>query len=78
MQSNHCPYFSQLQQRDKLLRDHGFEYEPTDEELMQYLFDTNDKIEKLAQSLGRSFQSDARGRISVVHADCMCDRYGKA
>lgn len=57
-----CGYFRQLAEQQHALRAHGFDYFPTEEELLAYLFDTNDKLELLATALGFSIEKDVLGR----------------
>ena len=76
MQSNSNPvFFTQLHYRQRLLNEHGFDVEPTDDELMCYLFRTNDKLDLLANAIGYSFTNDCRGRVQLIRADASRDSY---
>ena len=49
----------------RLLKAHGFERWPTEEELLRYLFKVEDKIDVLADMLGYRIAPDVRGRLKV-------------
>ena len=50
-------------QEQRLLKSHGFEQWPSDEELLRYIFSVEDKIDFLAQNCGFQFERDVRGRL---------------
>ena len=79
--SNYSRYFERQYQRDRLLREHGFTDEPSDEDLMRYLFSLDDKLNELATALGYSFTRDICGRTSLCimkkPSDCECDDDGQ-
>lgn len=57
-----CGYFRQLAEQQCVLTAHGFNHFPNEEELLAYLFDTNDRLELLATALGFSIEKDVLGR----------------
>lgn len=49
----------------RLLKAHGFERWPTEEELLRHLFKVEDKVGILAGLLGYRIAPDVRGRLKV-------------
>lgn len=47
----------------RLLKAHGFDHWPCDEELVRYLFAAEEKVDLLARVNGIQFERDARGRL---------------
>lgn len=62
-------FFASLVNRQHKLRDHGFDSEPTDEELVDYAFGLDDKLAVLCESFGVKLVQDVRGRWTVIAND---------
>lgn len=60
-------YFALEAQR--LLKAHGFERWPTEEELLRYLFKVEDKVDILADMLGYRIAPDVRGRLRILRSN---------
>lgn len=54
---------SSAYQDQRLLKAHGFDHWPGDEELVRYLFSLEEKIDFLAHANGIQFERDVRGRL---------------
>lgn len=63
--SSEYSYFTSIMKDEKLLREHGFDAWPNEEELSRYLMDTNDRMTALEQALGLTTTQDIRGRWQV-------------
>lgn len=61
-------YFSELAQTEKLLKSHGFDRWPTEEEIVRYLFDLNDRLDAICLFAGIETIKDVRGRWLVQGA----------
>lgn len=59
-------YFNKLADRCRSMAEHGFDHFPDEGELLDYLIETNDKIDLLAGTLGMRIEKDARGRLRVA------------
>lgn len=59
------PYFKSAIADERMLRAHGFDQWATNEELAEYLFDTNDRIDALCNALGLATCKDVRNRWFV-------------
>lgn len=59
-------FFANLINRQRELRVHGFDSEPTGEELVDYAFGLDDKLAVLCESFGVRLVQDARGRWTVI------------
>lgn len=66
-------YFANLINRQRELKPHGFDAEPTDEELVDYAFGLDDKLAVLCESFGVKLVQDVRGRWTVI----ACDQKGR-
>lgn len=62
-------FFVSLVNRQHKLRAHGFDSEPTDEELVDYAFGLDDKLAVLCESFGVKLVQDVRGRWTVIAND---------
>lgn len=62
-------YFASLINRQRELKAHGFDAEPTDEELVDYAFGLDDKLAVLCESFGVRLVQDVRGRWTVIASD---------
>ncbi|MDD5924974.1 hypothetical protein [Ellagibacter isourolithinifaciens] len=59
-------YFNKLADRNRSMAEHGFDHFPDDGELLDYLIETNDKVDLLAGALGMRIEKDTRGRFRVA------------
>lgn len=59
-------FFANLINRQREFRVHGFDSEPTGEELVDYAFGLDDKLAVLCESFGVRLVQDARGRWTVI------------
>lgn len=55
-------YFSDMLRTDKLLKTHGFDRWPTEEEIVLHLLETNDRIDAICSFVGLETSKDIRGR----------------
>lgn len=62
-------YFSDMLRTDKLLKTHGFDRWPTEEEIVLYLLETNDRIDAICSFVGLETSKDIRGRWVVRNAE---------
>lgn len=62
-------FFASLVNRQHKPRAHGFDSEPTDEELVDYAFGSDDKLAVLCESFGVKLVQDVRGRWTVIAND---------
>ncbi len=60
-------FFPSAYEDQRLLKAHGFDHWPGDEELVRYLFAIEEKVDLLARVNGVQLERDARGRL---HAYC--------
>lgn len=56
------PYFAGILDRQRELRAHGFAAEPTEDELVDYAFNLDDKLSALCESIGVELAQDVRGK----------------
>ena len=56
-------YFTSMLDDQRLLKAHGFDDWPDDEELVRYLFAVEEKIDLLASINGIQLERDVRGRL---------------
>lgn len=56
-------------QDQRLLKAHGFDRWPGDEELVRYLFFVEEKIDFLAHVNGIHFERDVRGRLQAYRRE---------
>lgn len=61
-------YFRKLEEQDRLLARHGLDHWPSEEELICYLFDIEDKIDSFCEAMGFTVVRDYRGRWRVCRA----------
>ena len=59
-------YFASLANRQRELKSHGFDAEPSDEELVDYAFGLDDKLSALCNAIGVRLVRDVCGRWVVV------------
>lgn len=62
-------YFSDILRTDKLLKTHGFDRWPTEEEVILYLFEMNDRIDAICSFIGAETSKDIRGRWVVRNTE---------
>ena len=68
-------YFSRLEERNRMLRTHGFDGEPTDEQLVDYALSLEDRLNVVCAATGVRLYQDVRGRWLAAehpkgHAPC--------
>lgn len=68
-------FFANLVNRQHELRVHGFDSEPTGEELVDYAFGLDDKLAVLCESFGVRLVQDVRGRWTVVANDAKGEKW---
>ena len=68
-------FFANLINRQRELRVHGLDSEPTDEELADYAFGLDDELAVLCESFGVRLVQDARGRWTVVVNDAKGEKW---
>ena len=56
-------FFPSAYEDQRLLKAHGFDHWPGDEELVRYLFAVEEKVDLLARANGIQLERDARGRL---------------
>lgn len=44
-------YFGDMVRTERLLREHGFDHWPTEDELVRYLFATNDRLDAVCNAM---------------------------
>lgn len=59
-------YFGDMVRAERLLREHGFDHWPTDDELVRYLFATNDRLDAVCNAMNAELVQDIRGNWQVV------------
>lgn len=59
-------YFGDMVRTERLLRGHGFDHWPTDDELVRYLFATNDRLDAVCNAMNAELVQDIRGSWQVV------------
>ncbi len=62
-------FFTSMLDDQRLLKAHGFDQWPGDEELVRYLFAVEEKIDLMASINGIEFERDARGRLHVYRKE---------
>lgn len=55
-------YFGKIEERRRRLRDHGFEGEPSAEQLVDYALSLEDRLDAVCAATGLQLCQDARGR----------------
>lgn len=55
-------YFERMEERRRRLRDHGFEGEPSGEQLVDYALSLEDRLNAVCAATGLRLRQDARGR----------------
>lgn len=55
-------YFDWMEERRRRLRDHGFEGEPSGEQLVDYALSLEDRLNAVCAAMGLQLRQDARGR----------------
>lgn len=55
-------YFGKMEERRRRLRDHGFEGEPSGEQLVDYALSLEDRLNAVCAAAGLQLRQDARGR----------------
>lgn len=68
-------FFANLINRQRELRAHGFDSEPTEEELVDYALGLDDKLAVLCESFGVRLVQDARGRWTVIVNDAKGEKW---
>lgn len=68
-------FFANLINRQRELRAHGFDFEPTEEELVDYALGLDDKLAILCESFGVRFVQDARGKCAVIVNDAKGEKW---
>ena len=61
--NSHEQLFPSMHEDQRLLKAHGFDHWPGDEELVRYLFAIEEKVDLLARVNGIQLERDARGRL---------------
>ena len=69
MMNTNTTYFAEMFRMNQLLKRHGFESWPSEEEQLMYLIDTNERIDALSSALGLKVEKDIQGRWFVSHSD---------
>lgn len=59
-------YFGDMVRTERLLREHGFDHWPTEDELVRYLFATNDRLDAVCNAMNAELVQDIRGNWQVV------------
>ena len=67
--TRHDTYFSDMLRTDKLLKTHGFDRWPTEEEIVLYLLEMNDRIDAICSFVGLETTKDIRGRWVVRNVE---------
>ena len=62
-------FFTSMLDDQRLLKAHGFDHWPGDEELVRYLFAVEEKIDLMASINGIQLERDARGRLHVYRKE---------
>lgn len=68
-------FFANLANRQRELRAHGLDTEPTEEELVDYAFGLDDKLAVLCESFGVRLVQDAHGRWTVIANDAKGEKW---
>lgn len=68
-------FFASLINRQRELRAHGFDAEPTEEELVDYAFGLDDKLAVLCESFEVRLVQDIRGRWTVISNDAKGEKW---
>ena len=68
-------FFVNLINRQRELRAHGFDSEPTKEELVDYALGLDDKLAVLCESFVVRRVQDARGRWTVIADDAKGEKW---
>lgn len=68
-------FFANIINRQRELMAHGFDSEPTEEELVDYAFGLDDKLSVLCESFGVRLVQDVRGRWSVIANDTKGEKW---
>lgn len=68
-------FFANLANRQRELRAHGFDTEPTEEELVDYAFGLDDELAVLCESFGVRLVQDAHGRWTVIANDAKGEKW---
>lgn len=68
-------FFANLANRQRELRAHGFDTEPTEEELVDYAFGLDDKLAVLCESFGVRLVQDAHGKWTVIANDAKGEKW---
>lgn len=55
-------YFARLEERRRMLRDHGFDGEPSGEQLIDYVLSLEDRLNAMCAATGVRLCQDVRGR----------------
>lgn len=59
-------YFERMEERRRRLHDHGFEGEPSREQLVDYALSLEDRLNAVCAATGLQLRQDARGRWSAA------------
>lgn len=68
-------FFANLINRQRELRAHGIDSEPTGEELVDYALGLDDKLAVLCESFSVRLVQDARGRWTVIVNDAKGEKW---
>lgn len=68
-------FFASLINRQRELRAHGFDAEPTEGELVDYAFGLDDKLSVLCESFEVRLVQDIRGRWTVISNDAKGEKW---
>lgn len=55
-------YFGRIEERRRRLRDHGFEGEPSGQQLVDYALSLEDRLDAVCAATGLQLRQDACGR----------------
>lgn len=68
-------YFGMIEERRHRPRDHGFEGEPSGEQLVDYALSLEDRLDAVCAATGLQLRQDARGRWFAAAAQERADRW---
>ncbi|MDI9590220.1 MAG: hypothetical protein QM302_04160 [Acidobacteriota bacterium] len=62
-------YFTRLAKEEQWLKKHGFDHYPSDDELLDYAFSIEDRVEALCQHIDIKLAQDVRGRWHAIERE---------
>lgn len=68
-------YFGKMEERRRSLRDHGFEGEPSGEQLVDYALSLEDRLNAVCAATGLQLRQDARDRWFAAGTQEGADRW---